>query len=195
MVDLVRHDDGSGPVHLRKIAEDNDLSHGYLEQLMISLRNAALVRGLSGRKGGYVLARPAEEITLTEIVEAAIGPINVVDCVNFPENCKLRSKCTTRPIWVLINHAVRDVLDNYTLAQLAEDNWLEKITRKLAAIADTPVGERKVFRRGSRRSRHSPGLRTPVDTGGATACGRPSLPNHIRHDKAGKNSKSKKTAK
>ncbi len=150
MVDLVRHYDGSRPVHLRQIAEDNDLSHGYLEQLMISLRNASLVRGLSGRKGGYVLARPAEDIKLTEIVEAAIGPINVVDCVLYPENCTRAEDCESRPIWVMINEAIKGVLNRYTLAQMADAKWHAKVTKDLAPLAGDLAYPKKVMRRRGR---------------------------------------------
>lgn len=150
MVDLVRHYDGSQPVHLRQIAEDNDLSHGYLEQLMISLRNASLVRGVSGRKGGYVLARPAEEIKLTEIVEAAIGPINVVDCVLYPENCWRSPDCESRPLWVMINAQIKDVLNRYSLAQMAKDNWLAKINKELAPLAGELAHPKKVIRKRAR---------------------------------------------
>lgn len=147
MVDLVRRYDGSHPVHLRQIAEENDLSHGYLEQLMISLRNASLVRGLSGRKGGYVLARPPEEIKLTEIIEAAIGPINVVDCVLCPENCDWSPDCKTRPIWVMINARIKEVLNRYSLADMAADNWLVRITEELAPSAGELAYPKKVIRR------------------------------------------------
>jgi len=150
MVDLVRQYDGSQPVHLRQIAEDNDLSHGYLEQLMISLRNASLVRGLSGRKGGYILARPAEEIRLTEIVEAAIGPINVVDCVLYPENCWRSPDCESRPLWVMINAQIKKTLDRYSLAQMAKDNWLDKITKELAPLAGELAYPKKVIRKRAR---------------------------------------------
>ncbi len=182
MVDLVRHYDGSRPVHLRKIAEDNDLSHGYLEQLMISLRNASLVRGLSGRKGGYVLARPAEEITLAEIVEAAIGPINVVDCVTFPENCPQSSECKTRPIWVLINHAVRDVLCSYTLAQISEDKWVDKMYKKFSSILGDPEAALQGFSRA-----HGGNKMTGV-------CGRPAFSPEPKKKKT-RATKSKKSTK
>lgn len=175
MVDLVRHYDGSAPVHLRKIAEDNDLSHGYLEQLMISLRNASLVRGLSGRKGGYVLARPAEDITLTEIVEAAIGPINVVDCVSFPENCGIYSDCKTRPIWIMINHAVRDVLDSYTLAQMADAKWSEIMSTRLEELIGDPAIRQLPAPAKSRASRRTSEENNVAAIQGAVSasCGRP----------------------
>ena len=135
MVDIARKYDGLHPVNLRRVAEGNDLSFGYLEQLMISLRNASLVRGLSGRKGGYILARPAEQIRLIEIVEAVIGPINLAVCVLNPENCWRSPICESRPIWVMLNTMIREVLDRYTLADMAEERWLERIIREFPKAA------------------------------------------------------------
>jgi len=173
MVDLVRHYDGSGPVHLRQIAEDNDLSHGYLEQLMISLRNASLVRGVSGRKGGYVLARPAAEVRLIEIVEAVIGPINIVECVQYPENCGRSPDCDSRPIWVMINCMVKDVLDRYTLAQMADDNWLEKITADLLPMAGKLARPKKISRAKGQVSCKLSGARISSRKRAGSACGWP----------------------
>jgi Rrf2 family protein len=195
MVDLVRHFDGSAPVHLRKIAEDNDLSHGYLEQLMISLRNASLVRGLSGRKGGYVLARPAEDITLTEIVEAAIGPINVVDCVSFPENCGIYTECKTRPIWVMINHAVREVLDSYTLAQMADDRWLETMSLRLEEVTGVRPVQPSPTRAGAQPSRRSSEPVTAARGVGSTPCGRPMPVEPAPRKKTRNTPRSKKSSK
>lgn len=175
MVDLVRHYDGSQPVQLRKIAEDNDLSHGYLEQLMISLRNASLVRGLSGRKGGYVLARPAEEIKLIEIIEAVIGSINIVECVQFPENCARSAECESRPIWVMINCSIKDVLGRYTLAQMADDEWLDRITAELLPVAGKLARPKKP-RRGRGRTSCDLSRRAKSSTKLAgSACGWPPL--------------------
>jgi len=131
MVDIARQYDGLHPVQLRQVAEGNNLSLGYLEQLMISLRNASLVRGLSGRKGGYILARPADQIRITEIVEATIGPINLADCVRNPKNCPRSPVCESRPIWALLNTMILDVLGRYTLADMTDARWLERINREL----------------------------------------------------------------
>ncbi len=150
MADLARKTDGSTPIHLREIAEGNDLSHGYLEQLMISLRNASLVRGLSGRKGGYVLARPAEQIRIREIIEAVIGPINLADCVLYPQNCERSPICETRPIWVLLNYSIIKVLEDYSLADIADKDWLKNIAVELAKMTGDPLYSSKNFKKLSK---------------------------------------------
>jgi len=83
MLDISRYSKQGEPVHLREIATRNNLSKGYLEQLVVSLKNAQLIRSFSGRGGGYLLVRPPEQITILEIVEATIGQINIVDCSFF----------------------------------------------------------------------------------------------------------------
>ena len=167
MVGLARSYDGSHPVHLRQIAKENDLSRGYLEQLMIPLRNASLVRGLSGRNGGYMLARPPEQIKPIEIVEAAVGPISVLDCVPCPENCDRSPDCKTRPIWVMINTRIKEVLNRYSLADMAADNWLVRITEELAPVAGELAYPKKVIRRKRKAASGRPGSRASSASRGA----------------------------
>jgi len=168
MIDIARHSGGERPVHLRQIAEWNDLSHGYLEQLMISLRNASLVRGLSGRKGGYILARPAEKIKLTEIVEAAIGPINLAECVLHPDNCPRSSICESRPIWVMINVQIKNTLDRFTLADIADDKWLKRANKELVSIGGilaTPKKSAHSRRKAAAKSKSAGTFSLPCGSG------------------------------
>ncbi len=79
LVSLSLHADDSGPTSVRDIAERTGLPQPYLEQIPLALKGAGLVRSKRGVGGGYVLARPAEEITLADIVSAVDGPIVVGD--------------------------------------------------------------------------------------------------------------------
>ena len=173
MSDLARKTDGATPIHLRQIAEGNDLSHGYLEQLMISLRNASLVRGLSGRKGGYILARPAEQIKIREIVEAVIGPINLADCVLHPQNCERSPICETRPIWVLLNHNILEVLGQYSLADIADKDWIKVMAVELAKLTGDPLYSRKDFKKLQKVKTSGTRKRTPMSRQAGGIC-RPS---------------------
>ncbi len=123
MLDVARHDDGT-PVSLATVAARTDLSRAYLEQLAIALRNSRLLRGVCGKGGGYRLARPAPEITIRDIVEAAIGPINVVDCLEDPMTCMRVDFCECRPVYALINDSVAGVLEGFTLADLLDPSWM-----------------------------------------------------------------------
>ena len=80
MVDIAEHF-GKGPVALRSVAERQQVSEHYLEQLMSPLRNAGFVRSVRGAQGGYVLAKDPTTITVGDIVRAMEGPIAPVDCL------------------------------------------------------------------------------------------------------------------
>jgi Rrf2 family protein len=108
------------PVSMSVVAARAGLSRPYLDQLAMALRHASLIRGRSGRHGGYVLSRPAEQILLLEIVEAAIGTLSITECVDDAASCSRSAFCACRGIWVRINDKVRGVLEEYTLADLAD---------------------------------------------------------------------------
>lgn len=132
MLDVARNSDGTNPVSLAQIAERTGISRGYLEQLALSLRTARLVRGVSGRYGGYLLARPPADITIGQILEATLGPICVVDCIEDAELCPRSEFCECRVVYSLINRKVADVLEEYTLADLVEPS----LVREMATTAE-----------------------------------------------------------
>ncbi|MDG5786465.1 Rrf2 family transcriptional regulator [Evansella sp. AB-P1] len=103
---------GEGPISLKSIAKDHDLSEHYLEQLIAPLRNATLVKSVRGAYGGYMLSKAPEEITAGDIIRVLEGPISPVEVVDDEEPAK-------RDLWIKIRDAVKDVLDNTTLADLA----------------------------------------------------------------------------
>ena len=126
------------PVPIDRVAKSTRISKRYLEQLAITLKNASLLRSVSGRGGGYCLARPAAEIRLGEIVETAIGDINIVECVLCPEKCDKSDYCSCRGLYAMINHRITDMLYEYTLADLSDDNWLERIAGVETAQEPSP---------------------------------------------------------
>lgn len=118
MVTIARHDSEDGAVSLNDVAEKTRVSRRYLEQLVIALKNASLVRGISGRGGGYLLTRSAGEITLRQIIEAAIGPINIVECVLHPDACLESDFCECRWVYQTINDRIKGVLNDLSLDDL-----------------------------------------------------------------------------
>ena len=119
MADIARHC-AERPVPLRDVARRQGLSKLYLSQLATPLRNAALLRSVWGNKGGYVLARPAEQINLRQIMEAVDGPVGIIECVENPETCARVPYCETFEVWRNINAAITGVLENYTLKDLVD---------------------------------------------------------------------------
>jgi Rrf2 family protein len=110
---------GDEPAQLHKIAEEQQLSVKYLEQIVRPLRLAALIVSERGSSGGYRLARPASEITALDIVQAVEGPLAVVDCVGRPSVCRRSSACLARDLWCDVGRAIGRVLAEANLAELA----------------------------------------------------------------------------
>ena len=119
MMVIARNTEEGELLNLAEVARQTGISHRYLEQVAISLKNAKLLKAVAGKHGGHLLTRPPAQITLTEIVTAAIGEINVVDCVKEPETCAKFEGCECRSLYTEINDAIVKTLDQYTLADLA----------------------------------------------------------------------------
>ena len=129
MVEIAKQTHGDEKVSLSQVAKSSDLPRRYLEQLAIGLKNASLITGFSGKGGGYILAKSPEEIRIGEIIEAAIGPINIVECVLRPEMCLKADFCDCRWIYHHINDRITEVLNDFSLADLAAGNLTnEKLT-------------------------------------------------------------------
>ena len=120
MIDLADNSAGDGPVVLRDIAERQQISKRYLEQLATTLRNANLVTSVQGRGGGYALPRSPVEITVAEIIRASIGRIKIVGCVDCPDVCSRYPGCPSRRMFERVNGSINDILDSVTLADLCE---------------------------------------------------------------------------
>jgi Rrf2 family protein len=126
ILDIARHGGEGRPVPLAAVALRTDLSHGYLEQMASSLRRARLLRGVSGRNGGYRLAKPSSEIGIGDVVEASIGPICIVDCVADPSICARAVRCETRALYCLLNRRIIQELEALTLADLLDPSWVSE---------------------------------------------------------------------
>ncbi len=124
MLDVARHGGDEAPVPLASVATRTDLSRGYLEQLATGLRKARLLRGVPGRRGGYRLARAASEIVVAEVIEASIGPVCIVDCVDDPSICVQAAHCECRILYALVNGRILSELRSHTLADLLDQGWL-----------------------------------------------------------------------
>jgi len=107
-----------GPLHLTSIANRQGISVKYLEQIIIPLKKAHYVSSVRGPKGGHVLARPPEQITVGEIVALLEDGVNLVECSDHPEVCDRSENCVTRHIWREAARAMFAKLNSITLADL-----------------------------------------------------------------------------
>jgi len=122
MFELAQHY-GTGPVSLRAIAERQEISEHYLEQLIAGLRKAGLVSSVRGAQGGYILARDPADIKVGDIVRVLEGPIAPVECVNDNEtdHCLRSEFCITRGVWEKVKDSIEDVLDSISLADMCRE--------------------------------------------------------------------------
>lgn len=102
---------GDGPISLKSIAEKNNLSEHYLEQLIAPLRNAGFVKSIRGAYGGYVLSKEPAEITTGDVIRVLEGPISPVDFTEEDDPAK-------RNLWLRIRDVIANVMDSTTLEDL-----------------------------------------------------------------------------
>jgi Rrf2 family iron-sulfur cluster assembly transcriptional regulator len=120
LLSLALHAPETGPTSVRDIAERTALPQPYLEQILLALKGAGLVRSKRGVGGGYVLARAPEDVTLGEIVSAVDGPIAVGDFGAPHQNgaCDHEGQCVLLTVWADLGEHMRQHLDTYTLADM-----------------------------------------------------------------------------
>lgn len=122
MLDLALHS-SEGLISLKSIAERQDISENYLEQLFAMLRKAGLVKSVRGSQGGYVLGDTPEHISVGAILRALEGSLAPVECVeeSEPMQCERSSLCVTKFIWEKIRDKVNDVVDSIKLSDLIDE--------------------------------------------------------------------------
>lgn len=107
-----------GPIQLGVIARRQNISVKYLEQIIIPLKKANLVKSIRGAKGGHVLGKPPEEITVGQIVSLLEKDHGLTECALNPEVCLRSDSCPTRVIWKEATEAMYQRLNAITLADL-----------------------------------------------------------------------------
>ncbi len=119
MLDLAMHLN-EGPVQIREIAKRQELSCKYLEQLVIPLKKARLVNSIRGPKGGHMLAKSPEDISIGQIIKALEGGFDLTDCVTNDNVCQRSSDCMIRNIWIDVTSMMYQKLDSVSLLELIQ---------------------------------------------------------------------------
>ena len=110
---------GDGPVKGERIAQAQEIPLKFLENILLELRHAGIVRSQRGVEGGYWLARPAEEVSLAEVIRAVEGPIANVRGVG-PQEVEYSGPAgRLREVWIAVRASLRSVLEETTVADLA----------------------------------------------------------------------------
>ncbi|MHC4560157.1 MAG: RrF2 family transcriptional regulator [Planctomycetota bacterium] len=108
------------PLRTKTIAQHQNISVKYLEQLMAILKAAGFVRSIRGSKGGYVLARPPNQIKLSDIFYALEGPVVTVECLENESYCEQIADCVARQVWAQVQEAIETVLQSITLQDMVD---------------------------------------------------------------------------
>jgi Rrf2 family cysteine metabolism transcriptional repressor len=111
---------GKGPLQTKVIAQRQNISVKYLEQLMALLKAGGFVRSIRGSKGGYVLARAPSEISLSEVFNALEGPVVPVECLEDRDYCAQAADCMARYLWSQVQQAIQGVLKSMTVQDLID---------------------------------------------------------------------------
>ena len=116
-MDIARHQDG-GPVQTGAISKRQDISVKYLEQLIRPLKKGNLVSSLRGPKGGHMLAKNPQKITLGQVVRLFETQAELVACISYPEKCSMSDDCQVRLAWEDATIALYKKLDSTAIADL-----------------------------------------------------------------------------
>lgn len=119
LMDIAVHQN-QGAVTLNEIAGRQKISVKYLWQVINPLKTSGMLRVTRGAKGGYVLARRPEEITMYEIVTILEGPLSLVECLTKGDFCNQVDTCVARTVWQEVNQAVEKALSGITLADVVK---------------------------------------------------------------------------
>jgi Rrf2 family protein len=130
-----------GPITGREIAAQERLPVDYVEQILLRLRRAGIVQSTRGARGGYALAASPDEISVRDVIEASELTTFDLHCVSHPveeARCSASHDCSIRPVWMLLQRKIDDVLQGVRLSDLLHQ---ESVVRERVGLDSEPAGE------------------------------------------------------
>jgi Rrf2 family protein len=121
VLELALNYDAESPVRVQDIAERQGIPMKFLFQIMQILKRVDIVRSRRGTEGGYTLSRAPGQITVGDVLRAVSGPFVQLSCLdsgNFADDCGKQTTCQFKPIWVDVDRAIGNVLNNITFEEL-----------------------------------------------------------------------------
>lgn len=112
---------GGAPVSIKLIAERQDIPEAYLEQLIAVLKRDELVISVRGAQGGYMLARPPEEIKVGDVLRSLEGGLKLVDCLMEEDVCGKSCACPSRVVWKKISDGLNDIVNGISLKDMLDE--------------------------------------------------------------------------
>lgn len=122
------------PTNIKQIAERQDVSVAYLEQILNTLRRAGLIQSIKGPGGGYILSAKPSEIAIGEILRELEGPVAITSCLNPEEGCSRVETCVTHLLWRSLGEKIQDFLNTITLEDLLNEEEVLKEAGTTKAI-------------------------------------------------------------
>lgn len=122
IVDIASHST-DGHISIKEVAQRQGISDNYLEQIIFPLKRAGLVKSIRGSQGGYLLARPASEITAGEVLRALEGDLAPVECLagRVTSECERVDRCSTMGLWLRLRDAINNVVDSVTIQDMVDN--------------------------------------------------------------------------
>jgi Rrf2 family protein len=120
LIELTHHFGEVRPVQSADIASRQKIPESYLEQLLTILRRSGFIRSVRGPQGGHALVREPSSLRVSEVIEALEGTIMPTDCLDEGSSCARNGGCAQSTMWQDVRDAILGVLDNTTIADLAE---------------------------------------------------------------------------
>jgi Rrf2 family cysteine metabolism transcriptional repressor len=111
-----------GAIHSREISKAQEIPPHFLQQILLLLKRAGYLKSRKGRMGGYILAKPPDEINVAEVIRVMDGPLAPIDCVSVMahEACPMEGTCGLRWLWKDVRDAIAEILEKTTFADLVE---------------------------------------------------------------------------
>ncbi len=120
LIELAHHYGEAKPTQSGEIASRQSIPESYLEQLLTTLRRAGFIRSVRGPLGGHALIRDPETIPVSAVIVALEGSILPIDCLDESSACSKSGGCAQSDLWQAVREAILGVLENATIADLAE---------------------------------------------------------------------------
>ncbi len=119
MVELAKHY-GKGPINMSTISENQNIPIKYLEQIIIPLKRANLIKSVRGPKGGHMLAKSPEKISVWEILTFVEGKLSLIDCVIDDSACESSAECPIRPVWGKAYASMKKIFEKTSLKSVID---------------------------------------------------------------------------
>lgn len=119
MVEIARETNNNG-IFQKDISERQDISNKYLDHIIYALKVSGLIANVKGKKSGYILTRPADQITILDINNAFEPGICVIDCIMMNYKCERENACSAKNFWTGLNNIITNYFQSTTLQDLLE---------------------------------------------------------------------------